>query len=436
VSTWSSDAKGSLPSLETGENVPPSAEALATQDDTVRATPARRLDRWLLSKIGGALGEVPIRVVLWDGTQVCLSRRPRFTFRVKDRRTLLEVAWYPELHFGEAYGDGRVEVEGDLEAFLRVIYRAREERRRRSGRRRSFLPWLSNTIRRSRDNVHHHYDLGNEFYELWLDRELVYTCAYFPSADITLEQAQHAKMDYVCRKLRLKPGETVVEAGCGWGALALYMARHYGVQVKAFNISREQLSYARKRAEAEGLRDRVEFIEGDYRDIDVRADAFVSVGMLEHVGIENFRSLGEVIRRCLGGEHGRGLLHFIGRDRPGPLNPWIRRHIFPGAYAPTLGEVFGLVLEPVGFTVVDVENLRLHYAKTLAHWKARFKAAQDRVLALFGPRFVRAWRLYLAGSQAAFHTGTLHLFQVVFASPSDPGIPPTRADWYLPGNGK
>jgi len=243
-----------------------------------------------------------------------------------------------------------------------------------------------------------------------------------------LEQAQLAKMDHICRKLQLQPGETVVEAGCGWGALAVHMAKNYGVKVKAFNISREQILVTRGLATSEGLSSQVEFIEDDYRNISDRYDAFVSVGMLEHVGLENYRDLGQVIHGAVG-DSGRGLLHFIGRNRPATFSPWIRKRIFPGAYTPALREMLDL-LEPWNFSVLDVENLRLHYERTLEHWLARFEASVDRVTKMFGPEFVRAWRLYLAGSIAAFRVGTLQLFQVTFAGPSCRQIPWTRAHLY------
>ena len=208
-----------------------------------------------------------------------------------------------------------------------------------------------NTLSAARDNVHHHYDLGNSFYQQWLDEELVYTCAYFEHPEMSLDEAQRAKLDLVCRKLRLRPGDTVVEAGCGWGALALFMAEHYGVRVKAFNVSREQLAFARERAAREGLEGRVEFIDDDYRNVRGTFDVFVSIGMLEHVGLPHLHSFAEVLRRSLRRDGGRGLLHFIGRDAPCPLNPWIRRRIFPGAYTPTLAEVTTLVLAPAEMSV-------------------------------------------------------------------------------------
>jgi cyclopropane-fatty-acyl-phospholipid synthase len=278
--------------------------------------------------------------------------------------------------------------------------------------------------------VERHYDLGNDFYAQWLDPELVYTCAYFERPEVGLEEAQVAKLDLVCRKLALRPGETVVEAGCGWGALARHMARRYGVRVTACNLSREQVAWARRRAALEGLADRVEYLEADYRELRGRFDAFVSVGMLEHVGLRSYGDLARTIDRCLDPRRGRGLLHFIGRDAPRPLNAWIRRRIFPGAYPPTLDQVVRLVLRPARLGAVDVENLRRHYALTLDHWRRRYEAAVAAGRVGFDERFRRAWRLYLAGSQAAFLTGALQLFQLTFARRADDALPWTRASLY------
>jgi cyclopropane-fatty-acyl-phospholipid synthase len=381
------------------------------------------------------LGSPPLRIVLAGGEEVAVSQSaPVARIVLRDRATLWKLAARPRLEFGEAYSAGRLEVEGSLLDLMIAVYRAAAAARK-PGR----LPgawsarlvhWLqSNTLTGSKRHIHHHYDIGNEFYELWLDKDLVYTCAYFPTPSTGLEEAQQAKMDHVCRKLWLRPGETVVEAGCGWGSLALYMARHYGVSVKAFNISHEQIAYARRRAEAEGLASRVEFIEDDYRNIAGQYDVFVSVGMLEHVGPNHYRELGRTVDRVLS-PTGRGLIHSIGQNCSGrSLNAWIRRRIFPGAYAPGLKEIAAL-LEPWSFSVLDVENLRLHYAETLRHWLARFEAAEDRVLRMFDPTFVRMWRLYLAGSMAAFLAGELQLFQVVFARPQVNAIPWTRAGVY------
>jgi cyclopropane-fatty-acyl-phospholipid synthase len=368
------------------------------------------------------VASAPIQFELWDGFKLkSMAGPPVGTIRFKNRLALFGWVWDPDLNVGDAYMSGTVEMRGDLVPILEAIYRAVDPARPRAW-------WLwqpSNDARAAKHNVHHHYDLGNEFYRLWLDREMVYTGAYFSTPAATLEDAQTAKMDLVCRKLHLRPGERVVEAGCGWGSLALFMAKHYGVTVRAFNISSEQIAYARSRARDEGLADRVEFVEDDYRNVGGGYDVFVSVGMLEHVGKRDYSTFGRVIGRSLS-QHGRGLLHFIGRNQPSPLNAWIRKRIFPGAYAPTLHEVFEYALEPHAFSVLDVENLRLHYAKTLEHWRHRFRQSTAQISAMFDESFVRAWELYLAGSETAFSTGWLQLFQVVFARGASNAVPWTR----------
>ena len=398
-----------------------------------RATAA---DRWLARKLLEAVGEAPVAMELWDGTEVALpGRRPEYRVRVGDRRALWSLLLDPEVNFGDLFSAGRVRLEGDLVSFIETAYTALERAgggpwgrpgRWLGGRRRR------NTLRGSRDNIHHHYDIGNDFYALWLDSaHMQYTCAYFPDPAISLEAAQEAKLHHVCRKLQLRPGETVVEAGCGWGGLARFMARHYGVTVRAYNISEEQVKYARERARAEGLAGRVEYVLDDYRNIEGTYDVFVSVGMLEHVGPDNYRQLGEVIARSMRPD-GRGLIHTIGRRSPAPMNGWIERRIFPGAHPPSLAEMME-IFEPQGFAVQDVENLRLHYALTLRHWLDRFEAHAGEVREMFDEAFVRAWRLYLAGSIAAFRTSQLQLFQVLFTGPDRHDLPWSRAHLYDAG---
>jgi len=392
---------------------------------------SRRIDHWLAQKILNAIGRAPVRIVLENGeTIVPAGVSPVASVMIKDRRTLAELCIDPEVAFGDAYMDGRIQVEGDLVRLLEAVDEIWPADRRWYARLMSQTMefWQANSLGGSRRNIQRHYDLGNEFYKLWLDKELVYTCAYFPQPSATLEEAQFAKMEHVCRKVRLQPGETVVEAGCGWGALALHMARQYGVSVRAFNISREQITFARERARREGLNGQVEFVEDDYRNITGKYDVFMSVGMLEHVDVRRYPEFGDVIHRAIG-DNGRGLIHFIGRNQDASFSRWIRKRIFPGANAPCLRRALE-VLEPHNFSVLDVENLRFHYAKTLEHWLERFEKSQQRVLARYDLPFVRAWRLYLAGSMAAFRAGTLQLFQVVFSGSRAPSLWWTRAPLY------
>ena len=375
---------------------------------------ASKWDRWASSRLQRAICAADVRVELWDGSSPFGDRPAIGDLVIRDRRALLGLLINPELYFGEAYMAGRLDVRGSLERAVEALSRLPAPSTTWYHRLSSRLAW-PNSLTGARRNVHRHYDLGNDFYAQWLDPDMLYTCAYFASPAVTLEQAQSAKLDLICRKLQLRTGDVVVEAGCGWGALAMYMARHCGVRVKAFNISHEQIAYARARADQEGLGERIDFIEDDYRNVTGTFDAFVSVGMLEHVGLRHFRSLASVLQRVVRRDGGRGLLHFIGRDASRPLNPWIRRRIFPGAYPPTLAEVTERVLAPAGMSVVDVENLRLHYARTLSCWSERFATARNGVRSQYGDEFARAWELYLAGSQAAFASGWMQLFQVVFA---------------------
>jgi cyclopropane-fatty-acyl-phospholipid synthase len=385
------------------------------------------LDRWLVSQIGRRLGKSPIRVALWDEPDVA-PRDGTVVVRILDRKALFQLVRHPDLHFGDLYSAGRVEVRGSLLQLLQEAYQFGVEHsglKSLLARGRALAPDRSESKR----NIHHHYDIGNEFYTLWLDREaLQYTCAYYAEPSMTIEQAQAAKMHHVCRKLQLEAGERVVEAGSGWGGFAIFMAKNYGVKVRSFNISREQVAYARAWAAREGLTDRVEFVEDDYRNLTGTYDAFVSIGMLEHVGTGNYKELGSLMSRAIGST-GRGLVHSIGRDKAGQLNAWIDKRIFPGAEPPTLRQMMDL-FEPNELSVLDVENIRLHYARTLEQWLERYEESVDKVRAMFDETFVRAWRLYLTGSIAAFTTGKLQLFQVLFAPSGAPNVPWTRKHVY------
>jgi cyclopropane-fatty-acyl-phospholipid synthase len=407
------------PSTATHAHAPPSASS------------GRGFDRWLLLRLRAALGNPDFDLAVRGSARITCTAAPLASVTFASRATLLSVLTDPWVRFGDAYSAGDVQIDGDLVWLLEAVYRAGGMGKKRASMlRRALALRHRNTLAGSRDNIHHHYDIGNDFYALWLGETMAYTCAYYPTPDATLDQAQIAKMDHVCRKLRLKPGESVVEAGCGWGVFALHMARHYGVRVRAFNISHEQIAYARELATREGLARQVEYVEDDYRSITGEYDAFVSVGMLEHVGVKNYETLGRIAHNCMG-SNGRGLIHSIGRNRPARLQPWIEKRIFPGAHPPALSEM-AHIFEPWELSILDVENLRLHYAQTLRQWLAGYELASERVRAMFDEKFVRMWRLYLAGSAAAFSTGTLQLFQVLFAPSGNNDIAWTRGHLYTP----
>ncbi len=393
------------------------------------------LDRWLVRKMLAVVGNPPVRIFLWDGVEATPPcDTPVAELVYSDREALIKTILNPELHWGDLYSNGRVLFAGDMVAFLQTIYQGISRQQKTRSLLRRFVLWLGNrrifnSTDRARDNVHHHYDIGNDFYRLWLDTaETQYTCAYFYQPSLTLEQAQTAKLHYICRKLQLKPGDHVVEAGCGWGGLARFMAKHYGVKVTAYNISSEQVRYAREQAQQQGLSEQVEYILDDYRNIRGRFDVFVSIGMLEHVGLADYENLGKIIRRCLKAD-GRGLIHSIGKVIQAPMNAWIERRIFPGAYAPTLSEMMK-IFEPNNLAVQDVENLRLHYARTLACWFERFNQHKQAITEMMDDEFVRAWTLYLAGSISSFNVGELQLFQIVFTHLENNQLPASRCYMY------
>ncbi len=407
---------------------------LILEVDAKQPVSVNEFDRQTAHRMMTSVGNPRIAVRLWNGNEFYFADgTPVGVMEFRDRSALINLLLSPSVGFGEGYSKGNIDIHGDILEFLNEVAEAFVRRRDQSyypSKFRSLLRALrGNTPVRSRDNVHHHYDLGNDFYEMWLDERMVYTCAYYEHADATLAEAQLAKLDHVCRKLELKPGQDVIEAGCGWGALAMHMAEHYGVHVKAYNNSHEQVNYAREKAAARGLSDRVEFVEDDYRTIAGQCDVFVSVGMLEHVGLKNYRALGRLIDGCLR-PTGRGLIHSIGRSHPRPTDPWISKRIFPGGHIPSLGEI-ATVFEPYKFSILDVENLRLHYAKTCAEWLHNFDNVSDKIRDEYSEEFVRAWRLYLAGSSAAFQSGTLQLYQVLFAPRGNNNVPWSRRFLYL-----
>lgn len=395
-------------------------------EQQARQTEPSRIDRWLMNQLRSRIGDGRVALALWDEKD---DPAGEVTLRFNDRGALWKTLANPGLHFGDLYSAGRIAVHGDLMVVLDEAYRYLDKLKASSRLLRS-ARLIAPDLSESRENIHHHYDLGNDFYRLWLDRDwMQYTCAYYPEESMTIEQAQTAKLHHVSRKLRLRAGETVVEAGGGWGGLAVFMAKHYGVKIRSFNISREQIAYSREWAKREGLSDRVEFVEDDFRNITGRYDVFVSVGMLEHVGPGNYPQMGQLMSRVLTPE-GRGLIHSIGRDRQGYLNEWIDKRIFPGAHPPTLREMMDL-FEGARLSVLDVENIRLHYADTLRAWLARYEENVEDVREMFDEAFVRAWRLYLAGSITAFLRGNLQLFQVVFARSGMNRIPRSRKHIYV-----
>ncbi len=357
---------------------------------------------------------------------------PPVTIRLHDAALDWRLALRPTLAVGEAYMDGQLTVErGDLYDFLALAtYNLQRPHcpwlLRMAGRAATLARRLHqwNPEARARHNAAHHYDLSSTFYDLFLDSDRQYSCAYFARPGMTLEEAQAAKKRHIAAKLLLEPGQRVLDIGCGWGGLALDLAAAAGVEVLGITLSREQLDAATRRAADRGLADRVRFQLCDYRQVDGIFDRIVSVGMFEHVGIGHYPAFFAALRDHLA-EDGVALLHSIGSSHgPGTTNPWIRKYIFPGGYMPALSEVLPVV-ERQGLVATDIEILRNHYADTLREWRHRFLANRDQAARLYDERFCRMWEFYLAGSEAAFRHQGLMVFQLQLAK-RDGGVPFSR----------
>ena len=344
----------------------------------------------------------------------------------------------PEMAVGEAYMDGRLTIENDdLHGFLGLAIRNMAAQGQPWFRRPldvigyALRKWEQfNPAGRARANVAHHYDLSGALYDLFLDADRQYSCAYFPQPDITLDAAQEAKKHHIARKLLIEPGMRVLDIGCGWGGMGLTLARDYGAEVLGVTLSTEQHAMASSRADAAGLSDRLRFQLLDYRKVEGRFDRIVSVGMFEHVGLPHYNDYFRTVRRLLTPE-GISLIHTIGRaGPPGRTSPWITKYIFPGGYCPSLSEA-AAAYEREDLIATDIEVWRLHYAETLRHWYARFMANIDKAEALYDARFCRMWRYYLVASELTFRHNKQVVFQMQLA-PRQESVPLTR-DYLYPG---
>ena len=351
---------------------------------------------------------------------------PNVTMRLSDRSLYYKLVYNPELHAGEAYMDGRMTFEDStLRDFLtlfslnRLSLGSYPVQKVLRGISRKFKKWQqANPIGKAEKNVAHHYDLGNDFYKLFLDKGMQYSCAYFLNDNETLEQAQRNKLRLLAAKLNLSPGLKILDIGSGWGDLALYLARLEDVEVVGVTLSKEQFELSNERARKAGLDSRVRFELKDYRQLEDRFDRIVSVGMFEHVGVQHYDEFFSKINDLMD-DDGLTLIHSIGHmSPPGTASPWLRKYIFPGAYSPALSEVFEVV-EQNSLWVTDLEFLRLHYAKTLAHWVQRFEANRDRIEAMYDARFARMWEFYLISAEMMFRTGSQLVFHMQLARKRD-----------------
>ena len=396
------------------------------------------MDRLLRVALEKLIRAGNLRVTTADGSTFALgdgsgkSVAIRFTTRAAQRNILID----PELKFGEAYMDGGVVVEQGSIADVLAIALGQD----RDGRPPAWArpQWLVrylyrrltqfNPRPRARRNVAHHYDLDGQLYALFLDADRQYSCAYFEVPGQSLDDAQLAKKRHLAAKMLITPGRRVLDIGCGWGGLALYLAEHCGARVTGITLSEQQHARARVRAAEKGLSGQVEFRLQDYRDVPETFDRIVSVGMFEHVGVGFYDAFFRKCRALLD-DNGVMLLHSIGRSEgPNVTNPWIAKYIFPGGYIPALSEVLPAV-ERAGLLVTDIEILRLHYAETLKSWRERFLAQREQVERLYDDRFVRMWEFYLAASEMAFREQAMMVFQMQLTKRQ--GVVPMTRDYIM-----
>jgi cyclopropane-fatty-acyl-phospholipid synthase len=378
----------------------------------------------------------PLRVVLWDGREVALSESPRVTLRLKDARAAAALAHPTLLSLAEAYIEGEADLEGDVREAIRTAEALSRTRSR--GTFGDPGPTNERHSRRiDREAIRHHYDVSNEFYALWLDPRMVYSCAYFRDEAETLEAAQLAKLDHICRKLRLQPGDRFLDIGCGWGALVMRAAAEYGVDATGITLSENQFRLATERIRAAGLQDRCRVRLQDYRDHPGEEfyDKIASVGMFEHVGLRNLPVYFGVVQRLLR-ERGLFLNHGITsadtQNRAVGLGAgeFIGRYVFPKGELPHLHRVVREMSEQ-SLEVHDVESLRPHYARTLELWSANFERSLGRAVAASSERTARIWRLYLAGCAHAFEQGWVSIYQLLASKQRRPGVTdlPLTREW-------
>ena len=339
--------------------------------------------------------------------------------KILDKSLHWKLLMNPDLYLGEGYMDGSIVIEnGTLTEFLDIALknvgrRPTNEISNVLGKFRRVYRYLTNLnlIGKSKENVAHHYDISEKFYDLFLDEKRQYSCAYFKNEDDTLEIAQNNKIDHIIKKLNLKPNQKVLDIGCGWGTLAIDIAKKTQCEVVGITLSENQLEYAKKKAKEMNLENQVEFRLADYRQLNEKFDRVVSVGMFEHVGRNFYKKYFNKVYDFLN-EDGVALIHTIGSvNPPRPPQPWITKYIFPGGYTPSLSEV-SAPIEKSGLILSDIEVLRTHYQHTLRNWKDRFMSKKEHVLEMFDEKFFRMWEFYLVGCEMAFKWGDQVVFQL------------------------
>ena len=396
------------------------------------------MSKLVMNAILETLDHGSFSVRYWDGEEICYGPGPAsFSCIFHRQPSLAADCDDPLLALGECYMNGDFDLEGDFTEIMRLIHLSSQPPQGSAQAQNVFTPppvvSQADGKDKQKDNIASHYDLGNDFFKLWLDESMSYSCAYFKKDDDPLNLAQRQKIDLVLKKMRLKPGQRILDIGCGWGQLVMQAAKEYGVNALGVTLSEEQALEANCRIKAAGLSGKVEVRLANYLDLEAETEQFdriISIGMFEHVGQPYFRDYMRQIADLLK-PGGLSMLHTLTSLTEAATNTWIKKYIFPGGYIPSLREIV-VLLPDYDFHVLHIESLRRHYVKTLEHWLENFSAkdVSDKVVKMFGERFKRMWALYLKSSAATLHLGPLDVHQIVFSKGVDNSGPMTLAGLY------
>ncbi|MDO0824993.1 SAM-dependent methyltransferase [Desulfosporosinus nitroreducens] len=388
------------------------------------------LDKVFFQNLMKDLFSDPCEVKYWDGDVVNYGGgAAQFRIKFKEPLSKSEMISDPSLAFGEGYMQRKIDIEGNIQQVIEFLFNNQDSFLHQKNKFVKLVNIFSNNIRKSKENIQYHYDIGNDFYRLWLDETMTYSCAYFKSPEDSLTLAQKNKVDHILRKLNLQSGQTLLDIGCGWGELILNAAKTYQVKALGITLSSEQYSRVLERIQEESLQELVEVQLIDYRELKNRTfDRIVSVGMIEHVGKENIKEYFSTVQVLLN-KGGASLLHSITGYEEGGTNSWINKYIFPGGYIPVIQELVNHIAEN-SFYLIDLESMREHYTRTLEHWAENFEKSLALIQTMKDETFIRMWRLYLCSCAASFHCGNLDLHQLLFTKGVNNLWPMTRQNIY------
>ncbi|WP_026881968.1 SAM-dependent methyltransferase [Clostridium akagii] len=368
----------------------------------------------------------PFQLKLWDGSvQNYGEGEPKFKVIFNEPIPKGDIINDPSMALGEGYMTKKLDIEGSVQEVIESLYNNKESFLKHGEKYQKLIKKFKRTIKASKENIEYHYDIGNDFYKLWLDDTMTYSCGYFKNENDTLKQAQINKVEHILKKLNLQEGQSLLDIGCGWGELIITAAKQYKVKALGITLSSEQLEKVNERIKAEGLEDLVEVRLADYRELkNISFDRVVSVGMLEHVGKDNLTEYFSVVNNLLK-DKGVSLLHCITGVNEGGTNTWIDKYIFPGGDLPAIKDLIRDIAE-LNFELIDVESLRRHYGRTLEHWTKNFENAIPEIEKTKDETFIRMWRMYLNSCAASFNSGNINIHQILFAKGVNNELPWTR----------